>query len=265
MRTLCVGDVFAPAGTEMLIENLGKVKRENGIDLCIVNGENSAEGNGITKETANLIFSAGADIITGGNHTLKHEEFYSFLDSNPCALRPHNLKSDFGSGYVLYDMGRYSAAVINLSGQVFLERCEADNPFAAADLLINRAKEDGARFIFVDFHAEATSEKRALGLYLDGRVSAFFGTHTHVQTADAQVLSGGSGYITDLGMTGVIDSVLGVKKEIIIERLRIKDMSKFVAAEGRRMISGCIFDLDDSTGLCKSAQTICVKEKEKTV
>lgn len=256
MRVLCVGDVFAAAGVNALMRVLPALKRKENIDLCIVNGENSAEANGINKISADNIFAAGADIITGGNHTLRHEEMYERLDSNPYLLRPENIKTDIGKGYCLYDMGKYSAAVINLCGRVFLEKTEAENPFLCAEALIERAKADGARFIIVDFHAEATSEKRALGLFLDGRVSAVYGTHTHVLTADAQVLPQGTGYITDIGMTGVIDSVLGVKKEIIINRLRTKDMSKFMPAEGKAMLNGCIFELDDTSGLCKSAKEV---------
>ena len=259
VRLLCVGDVFASSGTDILLKKLPLFKKERAIDLCIVNGENSADKNGITRESAEVIFAAGADVITGGNHTLRNAEVYDYLDSNPFILRPHNLPSDIGTGYCLYDMGRYLAAVINLSGQVYLEKSEAENPFLAADALAERAKADGARFIIIDFHAEATSEKRALGLYLDGRISAFFGTHTHVQTSDAQVLPGGTGYITDIGMTGVTDSVLGVKKEIIINRLKSKDMSKFYPAEGDSAISGCIFELDDSSGKCISAETVRIK------
>lgn len=256
MRVLCVGDVFSDAGIDILLKKLPEIKKNEKIDLCIVNGENSAQNNGIDKQSADAIFAAGADVITGGNHTLKHESFYPFLDSNPCLLRPHNLPSDIGNGYCLYDMGRYSAAIINLSGQIFLEKSAASNPFLAADELIKKANDDSARFIIVDFHAEATSEKRALGLYLEGKVSAFFGTHTHVLTADAQVLGGKTGYITDVGMTGVTDSVLGVKKEIIINRLKDKDMSKFYPATGKAAISGCIFELCDTTGNCLSAKTI---------
>lgn len=256
MRVLCVGDVFGPSGVSALLHYLPEIKRREGVDLCIVNGENSSCKNGIDKSSAANIFAAGADIITGGNHTLRHEEIYEELDGNPCLLRPHNIKAEAGGGYLLYDMGKYCVAVINLMGCVFLERSEAENPFLCADGLIERAQADGARFIIVDFHAEATSEKRALGLYLDGRVSAFFGTHTHVLTADAQVLPGGTGYITDIGMTGVVDSVLGVKKEIIINRLKQKDMSRFEAAEGDAMICGCVFELDDKSGLCQSAKEI---------
>lgn len=258
MKVLAVGDVCAPDGSAYALKMIPIIKREEKIDLVIVNGENSAAGNGITPDSADMIFGAGADVITGGNHTLRRKEFYDMLDSNPFVLRPNNLKdAPVGSGYCLLDMGRYSAAIINLSGQIYLERVNADNPFKCVDELVDRAKNDGVKFIFVDFHAEATSEKRAMGFYLDGRVSAVFGTHTHVQTADAQVLPKGTGYITDLGMTGVINSVLGVKNDIIIRRLKSGDMSRFEQASGDCMLNGCVFDVDEKTGLTKAVKRIC--------
>lgn len=257
MKVLAVGDVCAPDGCEFALRTIPRIKREENIDFTIVNGENSAAGNGITPQSAEMLFAAGADVITGGNHTLRRSEFFDTLDSNPFVLRPHNLKdTDVGSGYCLFDMGKYSAAVINLSGQIYLERVNAENPFKCVDELIERAKNDGARYIFVDFHAEATSEKRAMGFYLDGKVSAVFGTHTHVQTADAQILPLGTGYITDLGMTGVINSTLGVKNEIIINRLKNNDMSRFEQASGKCMLNGCVFDIDDTTGLAKTVKLI---------
>ena len=201
VRVLCVGDVCAPSGCAAALNIIPTLKREYSIDFTVVNGENSAAGNGILPESADMLFAAGADVITGGNHTLRRKEFYDMLESNPCVLRPDNIESEYGGGYVLCDLGKYSAAVINLAGQVYFDREKPSNPFLAAEELVARAKEEGAKFIFVDFHAEATSEKRAMGFFLDGKVSAVFGTHTHVQTADAQVLPLGTGYITDLGMT----------------------------------------------------------------
>ncbi len=257
MKVLAVGDVCAPDGCGFALQIIPRIKREEGIDFTIVNGENSAAGNGITPDSAEALFTAGVDVITGGNHTLRRKEFYDMLDTNPFVLRPHNLNDvEIGSGYCLFDMGRYSIAVINLSGQIYLERVNADNPFKCVDTLLERAKSDGAKYIFVDFHAEATSEKRAMGFYLDGKVSAVFGTHTHVQTADAQVLPNGTGYITDLGMTGVKNSILGVKNEIIINRLKDNDMSRFEQASGQCMLNGCIFDIDDATGLTNSVKLI---------
>ena len=256
MRILCIGDVCAPSGTETLLKALPTLKKTLKADAVIVNGENSAEGNGISLWSSGVIFSAGADVITGGNHTLRHREIHEILDQNPFLLRPHNIDAPYGSGYCLLDLGRVQIAVINLSGQIYLEKEKATNPFLAADELIEKAKSDGARLILVDFHAEATSEKRALGFYLDGKVTAVFGTHTHVQTNDAQVLPNGTGYITDLGMTGVEQSVLGVKKEIIINRLKSNDMSKFEFAEGDCILNGCLFDVDINTGLCLSAEPV---------
>lgn len=257
MKVLAVGDVCAPDGSAYALKMIPIIKREESIDLVIVNGENSAAGNGITPDSADIIFASGADVITGGNHTLRRKEFYDTLDSNPFVLRPHNLKdTDIGSGYCLLDMGRFLVAVINLSGQVYLERVNADNPFKCVDQLLEKARADGAKFVFVDFHAEATSEKRAMGFYLDGRVSAVFGTHTHVQTADEQILPRGTGYITDLGMTGVINSVLGVKNDIIINRLKDNDMSRFEQETGDCMLNGCIFEVDEQTGLTVSVKRI---------
>ena len=257
MRVLCVGDVCAPAGCEAALKIIPELKREYNIGFTVVNGENSAAGNGITPESAGLLFSAGADVITGGNHTLRRSEVYEMLDTNPCLLRPQNIEAQYGGGYTLFDLGKYRAAVINLSGQIYFDRIKPSNPFTAAEQLTERAKSEGAKFIFVDFHAEATSEKRAMGFYLDGKVSAVFGTHTHVQTADEQILPGGTGYITDLGMTGVIDSVLGVQKQIIINRLKAGGGSeKFLQAEGECMLNGCVFDIDDSTGLAVGVHRI---------
>ncbi len=249
MRILAVGDVCGSIGCEYVRKILPTLKREYKIDMVIINAENSADGNGITPDSANYLLNIGADVLTGGNHSLRRAEVYDFLDTNDYVLRPHNLPdAQNGKGYCLVDFGKTQVAVINLSGKIYLERLNASCPFAAADELIEKAKLDGAKIIVVDFHAEATSEKRALGLYLDGKVSAFFGTHTHVQTSDSQILEGGTGYITDLGMTGPIDSVLGVKKEIIINRLKNNDMSKFELANGKCMLNGCVFDIDEKTG-----------------
>lgn len=257
MKVFAVGDVCAPDGCEYALKIIPQIKREEKIDIIIINGENSAAGNGITPQSAEMLFAAGANVITGGNHTLRRKEIFDTLEENPFVLRPHNLKEvDTGSGYCLLDMGRYTVAIINLSGQIYLERTNAENPFKCADELLEKAAQDGAKYIFVDFHAEATSEKRAMGVYLDGKVSAVFGTHTHVQTADAQILPNGTGYITDLGMTGVKDSILGVKSEIIINRLKNNDMSRFEQASGECMLNGCIFDIDEDTGLARAVKLI---------
>ncbi len=259
MKLLAVGDVCGVSGCEEIRKKLPIIKQDKKIDAVIINGENSAEGNGITPYSADYLFMCGADVITGGNHSMRRNEIFPYLDSHDYLLRPHNLgNAEYGSGYCLADFGSYSMAVINLSGKIYLESQEAENPFLVADNLIERAKKDGANIIIVDFHAEATSEKRALGLYLDGRISAFFGTHTHVQTADAQILPNGTGYITDLGMTGPINSVLGVKSDIIINRLKNNDFSKFLSADGECMINGCIFEIDTKSGKTISVERIYI-------
>ena len=259
MRLLCIGDVCGQNGCEKVRNTLPRLKKEHNIDVVIINGENSAEGNGVTPFSADYLFACGADVITGGNHSFRNSQIVSYLDSNDFILRPHNLpEAESGKGYCLLDKGRYSVAVINLSGTIYLDKLKASNPFLAADELIEKAKNDGANIIVVDFHAEATSEKRALGFYLDGKVSAVFGTHTHIQTADNKILPNGTGYITDLGMTGPEDSVLGVKKEIIINRLKSNDMSKFELAEGECTLNGCIFEVDEKTGEAFSTQRILI-------
>ncbi len=256
IKLLAVGDVCGSLGRRKVLHTLPAFKKENQIDRVIINAENAADGNGMTKADALELFAAGADVLTGGNHTLRRREVYEFLDQSDFVLRPHNLPGEAGKGYCLFDMGFASLAVLNLAGRVFLEKSGAENPFHVADRLLEQAKQDGARFIAVDFHAEATSEKRALGLYLDGRVSAFWGTHTHVQTADEQILPGGTGYITDLGMTGPVQSVLGVKSEIIINRLKENDISKFEAADGECMLNACLFELDRATGKTVRVQRV---------
>lgn len=261
MRVLAIGDVCGVLGCQSVLRNLPRLKKDNKIDMVVINGENSAEGNGVTPESAEMLFSAGADVITGGNHSFRRAQVLDYLDENQFILRPDNIEdATNGRGYCLVDFGYTSVAVINLSGRIYLERLSTTCPFEAADKLIDKAKEDGAKVILVDFHAEATSEKRALGIYLDGKVSAFFGTHTHVQTADSQILKNGTGYITDLGMTGPINSVLGVKSDIIINRLKNSDFSKFEAAEGSCMINGCIFDIDYSTGKTVGIERVYIED-----
>lgn len=257
MRILTVGDVCSEAGCNRLLSALPKFKKENGVDFTVVNGENSAASNGISKQSAELLLSAGADVITGGNHTLNRKDFRPLLDENERLLRPHNMPlAEYGSGYCLVDMGYAKVAVINLLGQIYLDMHKAESPFAWADKLIERAKTDNANIILVDFHAEATSEKRALGFYLDGKVSALFGTHTHVQTNDAQVLKNGTAYITDLGMSGAVNSVLGVEPDIIINRLKNGEKGRFVSAEGEAIVEGMLFEVDNHSGKALWAKTV---------
>lgn len=246
VRILCVGDVVGSVGTAYLMKKLPIIKKENEIDICIVNGENSAKGNGITPFSAQQIFSAGADFITTGNHAFKRQEAYKFFDESLSVIRPANYKdSVWGRGYGIIDKGFVRIGVANILGTVFMEPLE--NPFDCADRVIEELKKE-VNIILVDFHAEATSEKRAFGLYLDGRVSTVFGTHTHVQTADEQIMPNGTGYITDLGMCGPINSVIGVTPEIIIEKFRTGLSARHENPDTDCDIQGCIFTVDKSSG-----------------
>ena len=255
MNILCIGDVVGGIGCRHLQAVLPRIKRELAVDVCIVNGENSADGNGITPASAGYIFDAGADVITGGNHTFRRHEFYSLLEENEFLLRPANLPVGTpGRGMTVVDRGRYQVTVINLQGTVYMEALTS--PFESLDSLLKEA--GNPKFCIVDFHAEATAEKRCLAAYADGRISALFGTHTHVATADEQVLPGGTGFITDVGMTGPVQSCLGVKTELALEKMLTKLPVRFATAEGECAMDGVLFTLDDKTGKCVSAQRIRV-------
>lgn len=257
IKILCVGDVVGSQGCDFLREKLTKFKKDNAIDLCIVNGENSAVGNGMLPSSCEHILTSGADMITGGNHSLKRREIHSYLDSSENVLRPENYGDGvWGRGYGIIDKGAYRVGVINLMGRVWLEGHR--DPFETADRIIDELKKE-TKIILVDFHAEATAEKKALGYYLDGRVSAIFGTHTHIQTADAQIMKNGTGYITDLGMTGPEESVLGVKKEIIIEKFRKGFTTLFETADTPCFMQGCVFSIDRDTAKTVSVEAITVR------
>ena len=243
MKLLMIGDVVGDVGCRFLAQKLSSIKREHGIDITVVNGENSADGNGITHESARALFQAGADLITTGNHAFQRKNELDLFE-NDCIVRPANYSDACpGKGWTVYDMGSTQAAVVNLQGVLYLE--PLDNPFDTMDRIL---KEIDTPNIFVDFHAEATSEKRALAHYLTGRVTAVIGTHTHVPTADAGILGGHTGYMTDVGMTGVEDSVLGVKKEVAIDRMRLHVPIRFEEAQGACYLCGVIVDYDQKTG-----------------
>lgn len=245
MNILVIGDVVSAKGCEFLRRVLPTYKKVKGIDFCIANGENSAVGNGITPFSAQFLFDSGVDFITTGNHVYRRREFYEMLDERDDIIRPANFhKGNPGKGYSVIDMGFTKIAIVNLSGMVYMDRC--DNPFITIDEILPKIAD--CKIKLVDFHAEATAEKRAMGFYLDGRVSAVFGTHTHVMTNDAQILPNGTAYITDIGMTGPKQSVLGVKPEISIDWLRTGMPARFDTAEGDCMMNGCIFEIENKTG-----------------
>ena len=247
LKFLAIGDVVSSQGCDYLRDNLPKLKREYGADFVIVNGENSAVGNGVTPKSAQHIFTSGADVITLGNHSLRRPEIADYLDENEFIVRPYNYHSSApGRGTAIIERGAFRAAVINLQGTAFLEPIE--NPFIAADREIERLNNEGIKNIIIDFHAEATGEKKALGFYLDGRASAVFGTHTHVQTSDEQILPQGTGYITDLGMTGPYFSVLGVEPEKVIYKLKTNLPVRFSNPDGECTLEGIFFETDDKTG-----------------
>ncbi|MBR2417143.1 MAG: TIGR00282 family metallophosphoesterase [Clostridia bacterium] len=254
MNILVLGDVVGEIGCQFLRKKLPAFKKHKAIDFTVANGENSGTGNGITPFSAEYLFSSGVDFITTGNHVFRRKEVYDLLDESEFIIRPANYaKTCPGKGYSIIDAGRYSIGVINLAGSMYLDKCNC--PFEEADRLIEEIKKQTS-IILVDFHAEATSEKKALGFYLDGRVSALFGTHTHVQTSDATILKNGTGYITDLGMCGVIDSVLGVDKDIVIEKFKSGMPCRFDGAKGECMLNGCIFTIDEKSGRCISVESV---------
>lgn len=254
MNVLVLGDVVNSEGCNFLKNKLPAFKRLKGIDFCIANGENSADGNGITPQSAQMLFSSGVDFITTGNHVYRRKEVYEMLDENEFIIRPCNYSSNNpGNGSRVVDCGFYSIGIINVMGTMYMENLE--NPFNAVDREIEKIK-NKTSIIFVDIHAEATSEKRAMGFYLDGRVSALFGTHTHVLTADNYVLPKGTGYITDVGMCGVKESVLGVDKDIVIEKFRFNMPQRFDKAQGASMVNGCIFTIDTKNGKCTATETV---------
>lgn len=252
MRILALGDVVGSIGTDALRRHMPALKKRYNPDIIIVNGENAGENSSITAKNCNALFAMGADVITGGNHSLYNRDMTDIYEREIGALRPANLHSNApGSGVYVYEKGKYRCAVISLIGNVFLDLAY-ENPFTAADKII---KELGIKHVIIDIHAEATSEKIALGRYVEGRASLVFGTHTHVPTADECILPGGTAYITDIGMCGPIDSVLGVvtkcSTDFMITHLRGKGME---IANGPCKIQGIFTETDDFTGKALSIE-----------
>ena len=254
MKLLMFGDVVGEAGCECFCRNAPKLKRQYGADLIVVNGENSAQGNGITPYSADMLFSGGADVITTGNHCFRRkcDELYD----NERILRPANYPEGApGSGVCVLDFGSYSVGVINLMGTAFMDAL--DNPFTVIDGLLAGLD---TKNILLDFHAEATSEKRAMGWYLSGRVSAVIGTHTHVQTADAEILDGRTGYLTDVGMVGGARSVLGVLPELAIEKQRFHRPVQFAEAPGPCILNAVCLEIDSKIGICTKIERVFMSD-----
>ena len=247
MRILAVGDVVGADAVIFLRKELRKKTNALGIDLTIVNGENAADIKGISRDDVSALFDAGADVITTGNHAFGQRDCYSALDDEKRLLRPDNFPGGApGHGSVIINAAGARVLVMNLQGNVSMKVALA-SPFAAADAILRR--ESGKYDVAVlDFHAEATSEKQAMGRYLDGRVDAIFGTHTHVATADERVLPKGSGYITDVGMTGVEDSILGAAAEPVLSQFLTAMPARFYAARGKVRANAVLFDIEKGKG-----------------
>jgi len=260
MRILFVGDVVGSPGRRIVRSRLKALKRELGADLTIVNGENAAGGAGLTTSTAEELFAAGAEVITTGNHVWDKRDVLGLLEREPRVLRPANYPAGSpGRGVTVVTSAGVKVAVVNLMGRVFMPL--TDDPFAAADRLLTELR-DETRVVIVDFHAEATSEKSAFAWYLDGRASAVLGTHTHVATADARVLPGGTAFISDVGMTGPFDSVIGVKKDQAIERFRTSRSIPYETAEGDVRLAGVILDVDPHSGRATAIARVDLAESD---
>lgn len=246
MKILVIGDVTSPSGIEHLKRNLWKFREENKIDFCVVNGENASFITGISPELAEILLRAGADCITGGNHTLRNRKAYTYLDDTAEILRPVNFGDGApGRGYTILDALGYRILVINALGRVHIDPV-LDSPFNFIDRVL-REEAGNYDFSILDFHAEATGEKLAVGYAYDGKINVIFGTHTHVQTADGRILPAGTGYITDVGMCGESDGILGMDADTVVLRMRSSLPHSFKAANGKCHADGVIFTLDTSS------------------
>jgi metallophosphoesterase (TIGR00282 family) len=253
MKLLFLGDIVGKPGRAAVRHFLPSLRQKHGLDLCIGNSENSAGGAGITPDSADDLLDAGLDLLTSGNHTFSKREIAPYLErEGSLQLRPANYPEGTpGRGHaVIASRSGTRLGVINLEGRVFMK--PLDCPFRTADRLVAAMRADGVRCIFVDMHCEATSEKNAMGHYLDGRVSAVAGSHTHIQTADERVLRGGTAYVTDVGMCGPWDSVIGLRKETAIERFLTQRHAPFDLAQGDVHLQGAVVDVDDETGRARS-------------
>ncbi|MHB8125500.1 MAG: TIGR00282 family metallophosphoesterase [Desulfitobacteriaceae bacterium] len=254
MNVLFIGDIVGKPGREAVRALLKSFQEEYAIDVTIANAENAAGGNGLTKDVAQELYDLGIDFLTMGNHVWDQRAILNYIDNESRLIRPANYPLGApGKGYgYIHKLGR-KVAVLNLSGRIFLP--PLDDPFSGAIRLINIIRQE-TPIIIVDFHAEATSEKVALGWFLDGKVSAVLGTHTHIQTADARILEQSTAYITDVGMTGPLNSVLGVKKEVIINRFLTQLPVKFEIAGGPLQINAVVLEIDEENGKARSIKNV---------
>ena len=246
MNILMVGDVFGESGRAALAKLLPRLRQAHAIDFCVVNIENAASGFGVTPQIAKQALEQGADVLTSGNHIWDKKEIVEYISKENLLLRPANYPAGTpGSGFITIKAGPHRVAVLNLMGRVFMN--PIDCPFRTADEIVPELRKD-TPVVLVDMHAEATSESVAMGWYLDGRVSAVVGTHRHVQTADERVLPGGTAYITDLGMTGPTDGVIGVDRDIILQRFVSQMPVRFEPAKGPAALHGVVIVVDPESG-----------------
>ena len=258
MRLLVVGDVVGRLGRKAFARYTRELKEKYKIDLVIVNGENSAGGKGISRKSLDELYRAGADIVTSGNHVWDNREINGFIDDEPYLVRPANYPEGAqGKGWCIYPFKSANLAVVNMSGRTFMP--DMDCPFQKIEEVLSEIGQE-SDIILLDFHAETTSEKMAMGFYLDGRVQAVVGTHTHIQTADERILPQGTAYITDLGMVGPWNSVLGVKPEIIIQKFTTCRPVRFDLAEGPAVYSAVVIDIDTNTKKAVSIERVMIRE-----
>lgn len=260
MKVLFVGDVVGSIGRKMLEESLPLLKKKYRPQVTIVNGENAAGGRGITEKIYKEFLQQGVDLVTMGNHTWDNRDIFNFIDNeNVKMIRPLNFPAGTpGQGVKIIQVNQAKLAVVNVQGRVFLNAL--DDPFRKMDEVIEQVQSI-TPCIFVDFHAEATSEKQAMGWYLDGRVSAVVGTHTHIQTNDSRILPAGTAYQTDVGMTGAYDSILGVERDIILQKFLTQlPVRHEIPEEGRKILSGCFVEINDTTGRAVRIEPILINE-----
>lgn len=252
MRLMFIGDVVSKQGCDFLADHIYGLKKEYETDILAINGENSAIGNGITKESLDMLLACGADVITTGNHSFKRRNSVHIYEDYDYLLRPINYPEGvIGKGVYILDIGKTQIAFINAMGVIYLE--PIDNPFTAIDKALSEISTPN---IFIDFHAEATSEKKCIGHYFTGRVTGVLGTHTHVQTADEMILGGHTAYITDVGMTGPERSVLGVDSDIATLKMRLHYPVMFKDSKEPCFINGVVVDFDEQTGKARDIQRI---------
>lgn len=247
MNILIIGDIVGKVGVEAVVKNLSKIKKDYNIDFTIANGENSADGMGITRQIVNDLYACGVDAITMGNHTWGKKDIFSFIDDEERLIRPANYAEGIvGRGSTLLDCHGTKIGIINLIGRVNMGGT-FESPFTVADKEIEKLKSNGVEIIVVDFHAEATAEKLALAYYLKDKVNIFFGTHTHVQTADDKIYDSGMGYLTDVGMTGPKDSIIGMDINAALKRFLTQMPERYACADGISMINGAVFEIDNDS------------------